>query len=347
MCLAGVEYYADESLSGEPVGTVSSKEYVVNYGTSVCSIDVIDADGMINTYYVATADTTPYCSYGTPYYSTSSLTTMVGLTPEDLPVAMVGSAATIKVNGTTYYVDSGSKGVANFAQLGGDYYAFSAGTGEDVSSPVFSVDYNGNLVANSGAFRGTIAASSGSLGGISSSGNETSIVGNLKVSGRISGALAGTIGPTNAGISGSGLVTSNGSNFGIMGYSTIYVESEDGSFSGNLLLYGNPSYDPGGGSGGVTYNIIRKDNPNQNVYIRADHYSGATSYGRMTDGTWYAVNGTYGSTWYQVYATVGVSGSGSNPGSVTTMIELSSPGWVNLDPSLSTVTYVTGVPQGW
>lgn len=348
MCLAGVEYYSDESLSGEPVGTVSSKEYVVEYGSSVCSIDVIDADGMINTYYVATSDTTPYCSYGTPYYTTSSLTVMEGLTPEDLPVTMVGTTATINIDGTTYYIDSGSKGVANFAQLGGDYYAFSAGTGEDVNSPVFSVDYNGNLVANSGAFRGTIAASSGSLGGISSSGNETTIVGNLKVSGRISGALAGTIGPTNAGITGSGLVTSNGSNFGIMQYSTIHVESEDGSFSGNLLLYGTPSYNPGGGgSGGVTYNLIKKNNPNQNVYIRADHYSGATSYGRMSDDVWYAVNGSYGSTWYQVYATVSVSGSSSSPSMVTTVIELSSPGWVNLDPSLSTVSYVTGVPQGW
>ena len=233
-------------------------------------------------------------------------------------------------------------GSANFARLGGNAYAFSAGT--DQAEPQFSVNYNGEFIANNGTFRGVIAATSGSLGSISSSGNNTTVAGDLKVTGSFQGAIT----PSNAGITDTStrLVTSNGSKFGVMPYSTLDVKTDDG-FSGTLVLYGTPSFDSGGNSGGAYYALIRKTS-DTTVYIRADHSESATRYGKIDSNTWYVVNGTYGSTWFQISSVAGVSDE-DNPGAVTYILTPGdfTPGWVNLDPSLPSVDYVTNVPQGW
>lgn len=228
--------------------------------------------------------------------------------------------------------------VSNFARLGGNAYAFSAGTSQ--AEPEFSVDYDGNFMANKGTFRGNVIASSGSLGAFSANEDGASITGGLKVT----GSFQGSITPANAGITDTGtcLVTSNGSKFGVMRYSTLDVKTDDG-FSGTLVLYGTPSFNTGGNSGGVTYDLIKTTN---SVRLRSDHVSTSSNViGWMSTDVWYVVVGTYGSTWFQVAGTVAVTGSGNNPGSISTFVSTAgNTGWVNLDPSLSTVTYVTGVP---
>ena len=229
-------------------------------------------------------------------------------------------------------------GALNFARLGGNAYAFSAGTSQ--AEPEFSVDYDGNFMANKGTFRGNVIASSGSLGAFSANEDGASITGGLKVT----GSFQGSITPANAGITDTGtcLVTSNGSKFGVMRYSTLDVRTDDG-FSGTLVLYGTPSFNTGGNSGGVTYDLIKTTH---SVRLRSDHVSTSSNViGWMSTDVWYVVVGTYGSTWFQVAGTVAVTGSGNNPGSISTFVSTAgNTGWVNLDPSLNTVTYITGVP---
>lgn len=219
----------------------------------------------------------------------------------------------------------------NFARLGGNTYAISAGTNQ--SEPQFSVDYNGNLIANKGTFCGVVAAESGTVGALVASEKGVVISGTLSVTGKATIPIT----PSGLGISGGSniLVTApSSSTFGSLDYEEIDVMVEGTNKTYKLLCTG--TYTTGSGAGASTYNVVRKTS-STTVYIRKGASTSADYVGTMSTNVWYVYNAVVPSGNNTYYATIGyVSGNKILP-----LPQNLSVGYLNLDASNSSVQLST------
>lgn len=295
------------------------------------------------------------CAAETTYYSDPDLQVAVGTTGSiknivgEVENSSGGTTPAIEVvdeTGTTvtYYVseaDVYEASDSSYARLGGGQYAFAAGVNQNTAQ--FSVDYNGNLVANKGTFRGFLDATSGSVGALVAGTDSVLINGNLEVTGSYPYV---PVTPSGAGLGNTGnyLVTSYSSNaFGTVVYNLLEVAVENSSNT-YTLFYSTGGNTGGSGSGGSstnTVNIIRSTAAGVKIRdgVDGEQIGSATT----TVNTWYAYSSQSGTTWYQIYAeaipVIDVGNSVSYQLN-TNIVK----GWVNLDSSRDSVEIIVGAP---
>lgn len=209
-----------------------------------------------------------------------------------------------------------------------------------------------DITAIGGTFTGSVLAGSGVMGGFYSQDSIHKILGNLTIEGdlTIKGKYpASPVTPAGAGIqfgSNGYIVTApQADQFGTMSVETLRVTDGSGNYW-NLLQNGSWSTGTGGGGtggsgSGVTYNIIRYTNPNATIYFHPQA-SPTPRNGVMQVYQWYVYIETTTNShgpWYLLSQTCTY-----NNGRVTPNASLSNFGWVNLDPTLSTVEVRTNQP---
>lgn len=296
------------------------------------------------------------CGAEVTYYSDPDLQVIAGATDSIKNIVAEtentsgGTTPTIEIvdeTGTTtpYYVaeaDVYEASDSSFARLGGGQYAFSAGVNQNNAQ--FSVDYNGNLIANKGTFRGFLDATSGSVGALVAGNDKVLINGDLEITGSYPYV---PVTPSGAGLSNTGnyLVTSHSANnFGTVVYNMLDVAVENSSAT-YRLFYSTGSNTGGSGSGSSsarTINIIRSTSGS--VKIRDGVNGSQIGSAETTVGFWYAYSSQSGDTWYQIYARampVIDQFAGTEVYELDTDIQK---GWVNLDPSRPTVERIIGAP---
>ena len=208
-------------------------------------------------------------------------------------------------------------GLSNFARLGGEAYAFSAGTVADgVESPNFSVSYDGILTAKNGSFSGTIASTAGSIGVLTAGSDGVTIRGNLTVVGNVVGNVAG----------------------GFPDVTPLTVT--DGTTNYQLLLLDTTQSGSGGGTSyEVTYNVFQNLYDSTYVTVReSPSRSSSTTGAHIYYGEWCLYDQTYYDSsgtgkWWHVYAKCTYSPA-SESGVVTNISYLGSQsGWCNIGAS--------------
>ena len=295
------------------------------------------------------------CSAEVTYYSDPDLQVIAGTTDSIKNIVAEtentsgGTTPTIEIvdeTGTTipYYVaeaDVYEASDSSYARLGGGQYAFSAGVNQNTAQ--FSVDYNGNLIANKGTFRGFLDATSGSVGALVAGNDKVLINGDLEITGSYPYV---PVTPSGAGLSSTGnyLVTSHSANnFGTVVYNMLDVAVENSSAT-YRLFYSTGSNTSGSGSGGSsasTINIIRSTSGS--VKIRDGVNGSQIGSAETTVGFWYAYSSQSGDTWYQIYARA-IPNIDTSTGTTYTLDTDIQKGWVNLDPSRPTVERIIGAP---
>lgn len=295
------------------------------------------------------------CSAEVTYYSDPDLQVIAGTTGSIKNIVAEtentsgGTTPTIEIvdeTGTTipYYVaeaDVYEASDSSYARLGGGQYAFSAGVNQNTAQ--FSVDYNGNLIANKGTFRGFLDATSGSVGALVAGNDKVLINGDLEITGSYPYV---PVTPSGAGLSNTGnyLVTSHSANnFGTVVYNMLDVAVENSSAT-YRLFYSTGSNTGGSGSGGSsarTINIIRSTSGS--VKIRDGVNGSQIGSAETTVGFWYAYSSQSGDTWYQIYARA-IPNIDTSTGTTYTLDTDIQKGWVNLDPSRPTVERIIGAP---
>lgn len=296
------------------------------------------------------------CSAEVTYYSDPDLQVIAGTTDSIKNIVAEtentsgGTTPTIEIvdeTGTTipYYVaeaDVYEASDSSYARLGGGQYAFSAGVNQNTAQ--FSVDYNGNLIANKGTFRGFLDATSGSVGALVAGNDKVLINGDLEITGSYPYV---PVTPSGAGLSSTGnyLVTSHSANnFGTVVYNMLDVAVENSSAT-YRLFYSTGSNTGGSGSGSSsarTINIIRSTSGS--VKIRDGVNGSQIGSAETTVGFWYAYSSQSGDTWYQIYARA-IPNIDTSAGTTTYTLDTDiQKGWVNLDPSRPTVERIIGAP---
>lgn len=295
------------------------------------------------------------CGAEVTYYSDPDLQVIAGATDSIKNIVAEtentsgGTTPTIEIvdeTGTTipYYVaeaDVYEASDSSYARLGGGQYAFSAGVNQNTAQ--FSVDYNGNLIANKGTFRGFLDATSGSVGALVAGNDKVLINGDLEITGSYPYV---PVTPSGAGLSSTGnyLVTSHSANnFGTVVYNMLDVAVENSSAT-YRLFYSTGSNTGGSGSGGSsarTINIIRSTSGS--VKIRDGVNGSQIGSAETTVGFWYAYSSQSGDTWYQIYARA-IPNIDTSTGTTYTLDTDIQKGWINLDPSRPTVERIIGAP---